>query len=116
MAEEDTPSLEETPPPITEPLPDPLAVEPTVPLGPDLTPVGDVVVTASVEVGRRELKINEALSVTVGTIIQLDRAIDMPLDLLLNGHLVARGEVVVVDNEFGLRIVEILPELHEKLG
>lgn len=75
---------------------------------PDLTPVGEVVVTASVEVGRRQLKISDALAITNGTIIQLEREIDTPLDLLINGELVARGEVVVVDNEFGLRVVEII--------
>lgn len=76
--------------------------------GPDLTPVGDVTVTASVEVGRRQLTIHEALGITNGSIIQLNREIDAPLDLLINGRVVARGEVVVVDNEFGLRIVEIV--------
>lgn len=78
--------------------------------GPDLAPVGDVVVTASVEVGRRDLKITDALKITTGTIIQLDREVDTPLDLMINGKLVARGEVVVVDNEFGLRVVEIVEQ------
>mgnify|MGYP001150487236 CR=1 FL=1 len=82
--------------------------QPQLPDSPDLTPVGDVVVTASVEIGRRQITIQEAQSITTGTIIQLDREIDTPMDLLINGQVVARGEVVVVDNEFGLRIVEIV--------
>jgi len=79
-----------------------------IPDGPDLSAVSDVVVTASVEIGRRQLTIAEAQSISTGTIIQLDREIDTPMDLRINGQLVARGEVVVVDNEFGLRIVEIV--------
>lgn len=96
-----------------------MADEPQIDSGaadPDLTRVADAVVTASVEVGRRQLKIGEALNITTGAIIQLDREIDAPLDLLINGQLVARGEVVVVDNEFGLRIVEIIEDPRAHLG
>lgn len=78
--------------------------------GPDLSLVRDVNVTASVEVGRRQLKLSDALNIAPGAIIQLEREIDAPLDLLINGQIVARGEVVVVDNDFGIRIVEVVDE------
>jgi flagellar motor switch protein FliN/FliY len=54
------------------------------------------------------MKLSEAMSIAPGSIIQLEREIDSPLDLLINGQVVARGEVVVVDSDFGLRIVEVL--------
>lgn len=72
--------------------------------------LGDVEVTARVEMGRRTMTINEALMLTPGSIIQLDRQADAPLDVYFNGYLAARGEVVVVDNEFGLRITEVLSD------
>ena len=75
---------------------------------PDLSLVRDVRVTATVEVGRRQMKLSEAMSIAPGSIIQLEREIDSPLDLLINGQVVARGEVLVVDSDFGLRIVEVL--------
>ena len=75
---------------------------------PDHSLVRDVRVTATVEVGRRQMKLSEAMSIAPGSIIQLEREIDSPLDLLINGQVVARGEVVVVDSDFGLRIVEVL--------
>jgi flagellar motor switch protein FliN/FliY len=78
--------------------------------GPDLSRVRDVQVTATVEVGRRTLKLSEAMSIAPGSIVQLEREIDSPLDLLINGQVVARGEVVVVDGDFGLRIVEVLDD------
>jgi len=77
---------------------------------PDLSLVRDVKVIASVEVGRRQLTLADALNIAPGAIIQLNREIDSPLDLRINGQLVARGEVVVVDNDFGLRIVEVIDD------
>ena len=50
------------------------------------------------------------MSIAPGSIIQLEREIDAPLDLLINGEVVAKGEVVVVDSDFGLRIVEVLDD------
>lgn len=75
----------------------------------NLARVAKVNVTLSVEMGRRELTIGEAMQLTPGTIVELDRQADQPLDLLINGRPVARGEVVVVDNQFAVRITEILP-------
>jgi flagellar motor switch protein FliN len=49
-----------------------------------------------------------ALALAPGSIVTLDRAADQPVDLLVNGRPIARGEVIVVDEEFGLRVTEII--------
>jgi flagellar motor switch protein FliN/FliY len=61
------------------------------------------------ELGRRRMTVRELLALTPGTVIELDRAAGSPVDVLVNGTLIARGEVVVIDEEFGIRIVEIVP-------
>lgn len=68
----------------------------------------DVEMTLSVEIGRARMTVRELLSLTPGTVVELDRAAGAPADLLVNGRLIARGEVVVVDEDFGLRITEIV--------
>ncbi|MCW2820010.1 MAG: flagellar motor switch protein FliN [Marmoricola sp.] len=62
----------------------------------------------TVELGRTRMAVRELLSLSPGDVIELDRAAGSPADLLVNGRLIARGEVVVVDEDFGLRITEIL--------
>jgi flagellar motor switch protein FliN/FliY len=74
----------------------------------DLSLVLDVPVELSVEVGRTTMTIRETLAITPGSIISLDRMAGEPVDLLVNGRLIARGEVVAVDEEFGLRITEVV--------
>ncbi|PID54074.1 MAG: flagellar motor switch protein FliN [Micrococcales bacterium] len=69
----------------------------------------DVEMTLSVEIGRARMSVRELLALAPGTVVELDRAAGAPADLLVNGRLIARGEVVVVDEDFGLRITEILP-------
>jgi flagellar motor switch protein FliN/FliY len=77
----------------------------------------DVVMGLSVELGRTRMTVRELLSLTPGTIVQLDRAAGSPVDLLVNGTLLARGEVVVVDEEFAVRVSEIVgPDLEGRLG
>lgn len=68
----------------------------------------DVEMTLSVEIGRARMTVRELLTLAPGRVVELDRAAGAPADLLVNGRLVARGEVVVVDEDFGLRITEIL--------
>ncbi|MFK7974641.1 MAG: flagellar motor switch protein FliN [Halioglobus sp.] len=68
----------------------------------------DVPVTLSVEIGRSKVPIRELVSLNQGSVIELDRTVDEPLDLLVNGKLMARGEVVVVDGQFGLRLIEVV--------
>ncbi|GAA3871672.1 hypothetical protein GCM10022243_41180 [Saccharothrix violaceirubra] len=62
----------------------------------------------TVELGRTRMAVRELLSLTTGSVIELDRLAGSPADLLVNGKLIARGEVVVVDENFGLRLTEIL--------
>lgn len=68
----------------------------------------DVQVQLSVEIGRSKVPINQLISLSQGSVIELDRGVNEPLDLLVNGTLMARGEVVVVDGQFGLRLIDIV--------
>jgi flagellar motor switch protein FliN/FliY len=93
---------------------DEVALEPLAPVGPlsrtgDLAPVLDVPVELSVEIGRTTMTIGETLAIGPGSIVSLNRAIGEPVDLLVNGKRIARGEVVAVDEEFGLRVTEVDP-------
>lgn len=68
----------------------------------------DVHMDVTAQIGATRMTVNELLSLTDGAVVELDRAAGAPADLLVNGHLIARGEVVVVDENFGLRITEIV--------
>jgi flagellar motor switch protein FliN len=68
----------------------------------------DVSMEVTVELGRTRMTVRELLSLSPGAVFELDRAAGSPADLLVNGTLIARGEVVVVDEDFGIRITEIL--------
>ena len=74
----------------------------------DLSPLRDVPVDVSVELGRARMTIGETLDLGPGAIVTLDRMAGEPVDLLVNGRVVARGEVVVIDEEFGLRVTEVV--------
>ena len=74
----------------------------------DINYLLDVGLQVSVEVGRRLYFISDILSWDPGSIIELDRIVGQPLDLLINGKPVAKGEVVVANDKFALRITEIL--------
>jgi flagellar motor switch protein FliN len=76
------------------------------PAGLDLLHHVEMDVTA--ELGRARMTVRELLALAPGTIVELDRAAGSPADLLVNGRLIARGEVVIIDENFGLRITEIL--------
>jgi flagellar motor switch protein FliN/FliY len=67
----------------------------------------DVPVELAVEIGRTRMTIREALALGPGSIVSLDRLAGEPVDLLVNGKPIARGEVVVIDEEFGLRVTEV---------
>lgn len=77
-----------------------------VPRGLELLHGVDMEVT--VELGRTRMTVRDLLALTPGAVLELDRAAGSPADLLVNGRLVARGEVVVVDEDFGLRVTEIV--------
>jgi flagellar motor switch protein FliN len=74
----------------------------------DLRRLSDVPMELSVEIGRTRLTIGETLDLRVGSIVTLDRLAGEPVDLLVNGTPIARGEVVVVDEQFGLRVTKIV--------
>jgi len=73
----------------------------------------NVAMEVTVEIGRTRMTISELLSLHPGEVIELDRAAGAPADLLVNGTLIARGEIVVVDEDFGLRISEIVTDATE---
>ncbi|MPQ99489.1 flagellar motor switch protein FliN [Modestobacter sp. I12A-02628] len=73
----------------------------------------NVAMEVTVEIGRTRMTVAELLSLHPGEVIELDRAASAPADLLVNGTLIARGEVVVVDEDFGLRISEIVTDAAE---
>lgn len=64
----------------------------------------------TVELGRARMTVRDLLALSPGEVLELDRAAGSPADLLVNGRLIARGEVVVVDEDFGLRVTEIVDE------
>jgi flagellar motor switch protein FliN/FliY len=70
--------------------------------------LADVEMGVTAELGRCRMTVRELLSITPGAVIDLDRAAGAPVDVLVNGTLIARGEVVVVDEEFGIRISELV--------
>ena len=74
----------------------------------DLERLNDVMVELTVEVGRTRMTLGQALALGPGSVVTLDRLADKPVDLLVNGSPIARGEVVVIDEEFGLRITEVV--------
>jgi flagellar motor switch protein FliN len=74
----------------------------------DLGPVLDVPVELSVEIGRAMMTIRETLEIGPGSIVALNRMTGEPVDLLVNGHKIAQGEVVAIDEEFGLRITHVV--------
>ena len=73
----------------------------------------NVSMEVTVEIGRTRMTVQELLSLYPGEVIELDRAASAPADLLVNGTLIARGEIVVVDEDFGLRISEIVTDATE---
>ena len=68
----------------------------------------DVPLELSVELGRTRMSIQELLSLGPGSVIELDKVAGEPLDILINDRLVARGEAVVVNDKFGIRITDIV--------
>ena len=74
----------------------------------ELDRLRDVPVDLAVEIGRTSMTIGETLALGPGSIVTLNRLAGEPVDLLVNGKPIARGEVVVIDEEFGLRITEVV--------
>jgi flagellar motor switch protein FliN len=68
----------------------------------------DVPVTLSMEVGRTRVPIRNLLQLNQGSVVELDRAAGEPLDVFVNGTLIAHGEVVVVNERFGIRLTDVV--------
>jgi flagellar motor switch protein FliN/FliY len=97
-----------------EPLIEEIELEPLLPF--DAAPTNDtdigllleVPLSIAVELGRTSLTIRELLALGQGSILQLDRHAGEPVDVLVNGKRLARGEVVVIDEDFGIRVTEVV--------
>ena len=70
--------------------------------------LGDIPVQATVELGQTELSLKEILDLAEGSIVELDRLAGEPLDLKVGGQLIAQGEVVAIDDYYGLRITNVV--------
>jgi len=68
----------------------------------------DIPVSISVEIGRTQIPINHLLKLNQGSIVELDRLAGEPMDVLVNGTLIAHGEVVVVNEKFGIRLTDVI--------
>ncbi|PIE24716.1 MAG: flagellar motor switch protein FliN [Planctomycetota bacterium] len=71
----------------------------------------DVSIPVTVEVGRTQMTLDEVLNLGPGSIVGLDKKAEEPVDLRVNGKLVARGEVVMVDDSYGLRVTQIVDQM-----
>ena len=74
----------------------------------NLNLVLDVPVSLSIELGSCQLPMREVLQLSVGSVVQLEKAADAPVELSVNGKLIARGEVVVIEDRYGVKITEVI--------
>lgn len=95
----------------------PLTGEPLRPFGPgadtsppinDINMVLDIPVQLSVELGRTKVPIKYILQLAQGSVVELDALAGEPMDVLVNGYLIAQGEVVVVNDKFGIRLTDVV--------
>jgi len=80
------------------------------PARPDLAMVMDIPVRLTLEVGGSDMPIRDLLQLHQGAIVELDRQAGEPLDVLVNGTLIARGEVVVIEDKLGIRLTEVVSQ------
>lgn len=76
--------------------------------GNNMEMVLDIPVTLSMELGRTRMSIHELLQLNSGSVVELQRMADEPMDVLVNGTLVAHGEAVVIDDKFGIRLTDVV--------
>ena len=74
----------------------------------NLNIVLDVPVSLTIELGGCQLQMREVLQLNIGSVVQLDKPADAPVELSVNGKLIARGEVVVIEDRFGVKITEVI--------
>lgn len=80
----------------------------SIPGGNNLELVLDIPVTLSMEIGRTRMRIADLLELSSGSVVDLQKMVDEPLDVLVNGTLVAHGEAVVMDGKFGIRLTDVV--------
>lgn len=74
----------------------------------DLDMILNIPVTISMEIGRTKININNLLKLSQGSVVELDRLAGEPMDVLVNDTLIAHGEVVVVNDKFGIRLTDVI--------
>lgn len=74
----------------------------------ELDTIMDIPVRLNVQLGRTRITIKQLLDLTEGSVVELDGLAGDPMDILINGHLIAQGEVVVIDDKYGIRITDIV--------
>jgi len=74
----------------------------------------NIPITVSVELGRAQISLKEMYELTEGSIIELERLVGEPLDLVVNGQIIAHGEVVAIDNNYGLRVTQIVAQANKQ--
>jgi flagellar motor switch protein FliN/FliY len=94
-AQDDEPSLED--------------FKPTMPGNINPEVLQNIVVNLSIEVGRAQIKIKDLMRLTQGSVVELDRIAGEPLDLLVNNSVVAQGEIVLVNDRYGVRLTRVVP-------
>ena len=97
-----------------EDLQDALAGAPGGNVGSDIDLLGDVELNVTVELGRTHMLVEDVLSLSNGSVVELDKLAGDPVDVYVNGRLVARGEVLVLNDNFCIRISEIVDDLEEQ--
>src|SRR5690349_14285003 len=70
--------------------------------------LSDVELPVTLCFGRRRMPLREVMELNAGSVVELDREVDEPVELLLRGRVIARGEVVVIDGNYGLRVLEVV--------
>jgi flagellar motor switch protein FliN/FliY len=85
-------------------------------VGADMSRLSEIPMELAVEIGRTAMTVGETMQLRAGSVVELKRQAGEPVDLLVNGTPIARGEVVVIDDRYGLRIVEILADGGERRG
>jgi flagellar motor switch protein FliN len=80
-------------------------------VGADMSRLSEIPMELAVEIGRTAMTVGETMQLRAGSVVELKRQAGEPVDLLVNGTAIARGEVVVIDEQFGLRVTEVLGQM-----
>ena len=83
--------------------------KPTMPGNINPEVLQNIVVSLSIEVGRAQIKIKDLMRLTQGSVVELDRIAGEPLDLLVNNSVVAQGEIVLINDRYGVRLTRVVP-------